>query len=215
MDLPRPGISPDDLRFARNWRLRNAALYDFLKRHNATIEQIARGFFPGRTMATRKKRASRWLAKQRRRGRVRVVGVVQRRDTGRPEIVYGKKCSPERLAHEVAVAELELLLDVELMREAKVGRTQADAVAIISKRKWFMEVDNSAKMTAKQMQAKWERYQGVTDYILVVAMTESRMQRLRKGAERVKTIAMFSTFDRLRSGVPEPLVDWYGKAAPL
>src|SRR5437660_178312 len=82
MDLRSPGV----------WRSRHAAIYDFLERHSATVEQIARRFFSGRTMATRKKKANRWLVKQRKRGRIRVVGIVQRRDTGRPEFTYGRRC---------------------------------------------------------------------------------------------------------------------------
>ena len=40
-------------------------------------------FFGGRTLGTRKKKAYRWICKQRKRGRVRVIGVAQRRDTVR------------------------------------------------------------------------------------------------------------------------------------
>ena len=74
----------------------------------------------------------------------------------------------------------------------------------------YIEVDNSGKMTAKQMEAKWKRYEGVDGFILVIAVTEARMQRLRSGAERVKEIAFFTTFARLQSAVPEPWTDWYG-----
>lgn len=35
----------------------------------------------------------------------------------------------------------------------------------------YIEVDNSGKMTAQQMQAKWKRYEGVDGFILVVAVT--------------------------------------------
>lgn len=205
MDPRAPGV----------WRLRNAAIFAFLARHSATTDQIARRFFPGRTLETRKKKASRWLVRQRRRGRVRVIGVVQRRETGRPEIVYGRRCPQDQIEHEVRVAETELLLGTELQREAKAGRTQADAVMVREGRTCFIEVDNSGNMTAAQMRAKWRRYEGVDGFILVIAVTEGRMQRLRKGADLVKDAALFTTFERLRSGMPEPWVDWYGKTAGI
>jgi hypothetical protein len=41
------------------------------------------------------------------------------------------------------------------------------------------------------------------------------MQRLRRDAELVKDAALFTTFDRLASGVPEPWVDWYGKTVAV
>lgn len=206
MDPRAPGV----------WRPRHAALFDFLARHSATTAQIAEGFFPGRTLATRKKKASRWLVKQRRRKRVGVVGLVLRRDTGRPEIVYGRRCKLDQIEHEVRVADLALLFpEAPIERGVKVGRTEADGMMIRDKRRCFIEVDNSGKMTAKQMESKWKRYEGAEGFILVVAVTEGRMQRLRKGASRVKDLALFTTFERLQSGLPEPWVDWYGKTVRI
>jgi hypothetical protein len=97
----------------------------------------------------------------------------------------------------------------------KVGRAEPDAVMEIDGHRFAIEVDNSGKMAARQMAAKWERYQGEDEDILVVALTEGRMERLRKGAEAVKDRAMFTTFARLRSGSLEPWVDWYGKTTGL
>src|SRR5687768_9301122 len=99
MDLRAPGV----------WRPKHAAIYEFLRRHSATTEQIARGFFTGRTLATRFKKASRWLVRQRKRRRIQVIGIVQRRDTGRPEIVYGRRCQLDQIEHEVRVADFALL----------------------------------------------------------------------------------------------------------
>jgi len=199
MDPRAPGI----------WRPRNAARFDFLERHCCTSEQLARGFFPGRTMETRKKKARRWLGKKRRRGKVRVVGFVQRRDTGRPEIVYGRRVKEDQIEHEVMIAELELIMQSKIFREAKIGNTEADGMMIRDGRKCWIEVDNSGKMTAKQMQEKWKRYGKIDGYILVIAQREARMQRLRKGAEAVKNIALFTTFERLTKG-EEPWADWFG-----
>jgi len=147
---------------------------------------------------------------------VKVLGVVQRRDTGRPEVVYGRRCKPTEIEHEVRVADLALhFRDCPFQRGVKVGRAEPDAVMVRDGERVAIEVDNSGKMTAKQMAAKWERYQDGNSYILVVALTEARMQRLRKGAEPVKDRALFTTFERLRSGMPEPWVDWYGQTTDL
>jgi len=96
-----------------------------------------------------------------------------------------------------------------------VGRTEPDGLIIRDGQECFVEIDNSGKMDAKQMLAKWKRYEGVKGYILVVAVTEARMQRLRKDAESVKDIALFTTFERLHSDLAEPWVDWYGKTVRI
>jgi hypothetical protein len=147
---------------------------------------------------------------------MRVIGVVQRRESGRPEIVYGRRCPLDMIEHEVRVTDLALLFPDSLFaRGVKVGRTEADAVMMRNDQRCYIEVDNSGKMTQKQMQAKWKRYEGVTGFILVIAVTESRMERLRKGAEAVKNIALFTTFERLHSGKNEPWIDWYGQTTGM
>ena len=54
----------------------------------------------------------------------------------------------------------------------KVGDAEPDAVMVRDGIKFFIEVDNSGKMTRKQMAAKWKRYGKVDGVILVVALTE-------------------------------------------
>ena len=203
-----------DSRAPRVWRDRRAAILDFLDRFSATAEQLAQRFFPGGTLETQKRKARRWLEKQRRRKRVRVVGLVQRRETGRPEIVYVRRCPADTIEHEVRVTDFALLFsDCRIVRDAKVGGTEADALMIRGGERCYVEIDNSGKMTAKQMTAKWKRYSGVDGFILVVALTETRMERLRRGADLVKNVALFTTFARLQSGMAEPWVDWYGRTA--
>lgn len=147
-----------------------------------------------------------------------MIGIVQRRDTGRPELVYGRWCKHDVLEHEVRVTDFALLFpDSPLSRDAAVGKTEADAVMVRREQTCFVEIDNSGKMTAKQMEAKWRRYRAAEmqdAFILVVARTEARMQKLRKGAELVKELAFFTTFDRLRSN-PKPWLDWHGNAERL
>jgi hypothetical protein len=141
---------------------------------------------------------------------------VQRRESGRPEIVYGLRCQQDQIEHEVRITDLALFfLDCPFTRGVKVGRTEADAMMIRDGKRCYIEVDNSGKMTANQMAAKWKRYEGVDGFILVVAVTEGRMQRLRHGASLVKDVALFTTFERLHSGMPEPWIDWYGKTTDI
>lgn len=153
--------------------------------------------------------------KMRKRKRIRMVGLVQRRDTGRPEVVYGRRCPQDELEHEVRVADLELILKTKIIRGVKVGRTEPDGMTIRGGQRCFIEIDNSGKMTVKkQMEAKWKRYENVDGFILVVAVTEARMQRIRKGAERVKELAFFTTCERLRT-MAQPWIDWHGNSLTI
>ena len=202
-----------DLRSPRIWRPRDAAILAFLKEHPATTEHLA-AFFPGRTLAARRKKAVKWATRQRRRGRLRLVGVVQRKDVGRPEVVYGRPCRRAQLEHELRITDFAVRFPGRpFRRNAKVGTTEADGVLVHDGRTCYVEVDNSGKMTAKQMEAKWKRYGPVDGFILVVCRTEPRLERLRRGAELVKDVALFTTFDRLNGG--RPWVDWYGQTVDL
>ena len=109
----------------------------------------------------------------------------------------------DKIEHEVRVADLAIYFKAyPFIRGTKVGRAEPDAVMNHNGRRCYIEIDNTGKMTQQQMTAKWKRYGDVDGFILVVAMTEGRMQRLIKGAELVKDFALFTTFDRLRSGKP-------------
>lgn len=202
-----------DPRSPRVWRPRNAALHAFLRQQCATHEHLA-AFFPGRTLAARRKKAAKWAARQRHRGRIRLIGVAQRKDTGRPELVYGRPCRAAQLEHELRVTDFRVwFLDRPFTPRVPVGRTEADGLLIHDGRRCYVEIDNSENMTAKQMTAKWERYGVVDGFILVVCRTEGRMDRLRTGAVAVKDAALFTTWDRLRNG--KPWLDWYGNAVAI
>ena len=201
MDPRAPGV----------WRPLRARILDFLHRHSATTEQLGRKFFRGGTVEEQRKKASRWTIRERKRGRITMSGVVQRKDTGRPEIVYGRR--NKNLAHEVAVAEAEIQLQARLERGVKVGDAEPDGVTEIGGERCCVEVDHSGKMNAKQMKAKWEHYGEVKGFILVIAMSEWRMRRIIHWSEPVREVAFFTTFDRLRAG--RPWVDYDGKEAKL
>lgn len=145
---------------------------------------------------------------------MKVIGVVQRKDTGRPEIAYGRRCKADQILHQVMLAEMALMYrDSPFTPDVKVGRTEADAAMVREGRTCFIELDNSGKMTARQMQAKWERYGRLGDdqVILVVTMSEGRMERIRKGAEAVRDWIFVTTFDRLRNA-EKPWVDFAGNS---
>lgn len=141
-----------------------------------------------------------------------MIGIVQRRETGRPEHAYSeRRCSPDEIEHEVRVTDVAFhFADAPASRGETVNRAAPDLILRIDGRRCYVEVDNSQKMTARQMQEKWERYGTLSDreFILVVCRTTGRLERLRAGAEAVKEWALFTTFDRLRAG--HPWVDWYG-----
>ena len=97
-------------------------------------------------------------------------------------------------------------------RSKKRARAEPDGTGERDGQRLAIEIDNSGKMTVKkQMTAKWKRYEGFAGFVLVVAHDESRMHRLRESATEFRDISLlFTTFDRLRAGEPEPWVDWCG-----
>lgn len=145
--------------------------------------------------------------KLRKQGRLKVAGVVQRKDGGRPEIAYGRRAKD--LEHAVQITELELLigrieLPVKCGKAEPDGMFQGDAV----------ELDFSGKENKKQWQGKLAKYPREETWILVVAMSEARMQRLRAWSESLKDWMVFSTFDRLRAG-GQAWVDCQGNVTAL
>ena len=192
-------------------KARRAAIREYLQSRNATIGQIARRFFASDTPETSRKKASRWLCKERQRKRVRVRGVVHLNVSGRPEIVYGRRCKEDQLEHEVLVTEAELLLGGHFTRNVAIGKTVADALLVQDGTRFYIEVDNET-MSGRQMREKWNRYGDVKDYILVICRTKTRMRQLMRTAGSLKHVTLFARFRWLQSErVQEPWVDWYGK----
>lgn len=135
--------------------------------------------------------------------------------TGRPELVYGKKCREEELEHEALITEAEILIGAPFLRSVPVGKTVADAKTIREGIDLYLEVDNES-MTATQMRDKWERYEGIDGFILLVCRSKGRLRRLIKGAQPVKRIILFSRFKWLRlKHVNKRWVDWKGNRIDL
>jgi hypothetical protein len=199
-----------DLKPARVSKSRRDTLYSILDRFTVTTAQIVR-YFPGRTLSTRLKTANRWLRRQRKRNKARVIGIVQLKETGRPVHAYGRRCAADEIEHELFVSEIAFHFGLaQAWRGEVVHRANPDLLLRIDGKRCYVEVDNSQKMTARQMQDKWDRYGTLSDdeFILVICHTVGRMERLRAKAETVKDWALFTTFDRLRAG--EPWVDYIG-----
>ncbi len=137
-------------------------------------------------------------------------------ETGRPELVYGKKSKDEELEHEVLITEAELQLGGPFERNAAVGKTIADGLLIRDGARLYVEIDNES-MSPKQMKEKWMRYDEKLDgFILLICRTKGRLKRLVRSAERVKNVILFSRFAWLRKEkVSEKWIDWYGKRAKI
>lgn len=187
MHLSSPGIS----------KTRRCDVREFLGSRNATVDQIRRKFFSGGTPETDRKKANRFLCKERKRKRIRIRGVVQLNANGRPELAYGKKCRIDELEHEVLNTEAELLIGGPYERNVPVGKTIADAATMRNGIRFFVEVDNET-MSPKQMREKWSRYKGARGFILLVCRTKSRLKRLIKSARSVKGVILFTRFHWLR-----------------
>lgn len=205
-----------DPRNPKSWRPRHARILAFLGLFCLTTADIA-SFFGGTTVEVRERQASRWLVTQRRRNRVRMVGIVQEKATGRPAYIYGRYAKQQELFHELAVGRFALVYREHwtFSRDAAVGKTVADAAMTNGGRKAWLEVDNAHKQTKAQYRAKWRLYSGVQDFVLVVCHTERRMQKVRSWSEPVREIALFTTFERLASEQDEPWIDFDGHSTEL
>lgn len=137
------------------------------------------------------------------------------KETGRPELVYGKHTKEFALEHEVLITEAELLLGESIQRNVPIGKAIADGMLIRKGARLYVEVDNE-HMTPSQMREKWIHYGSVDGFILLICLTTGRMRRLMRSAERVKNVIFFSRVAWLRmENVREKWIDWYGKRAEI
>lgn len=143
-----------------------------------------------------------------------MTGIVQTRWTGRPENQYARfAIRPKEAFHEYLLTEIRLhFLRYPFRRVGRASETEPDGCVTIDGEDCWVEAD-AGTMDRKQMQAKWRRYEGSTGDILVVTVSEGRMQRLRAEAETVRDRALFTTLKRLREG--KPWVDYEGNTVNL
>lgn len=207
-------VEPDLQQTGVRWQERDRDIIDLVSEHPATAEQVARIYFTGGTPKpeTARKKANRRLNRLARRRKIRALGLVLLKGTGRPQIVYGgRKIKLGMLEHEVLITELRLFFFPHAFeRSVPIGKTTADALLTKDQTRFWIELDTN-RMDARQMRAKWMRYGACQDFILIVCQSEKRLKRLKESAERVKHIALFTTMNRLKLGRNEPWEDCEGK----
>lgn len=207
---------PDLQQTGVRWQERDRGIVELVSEHPATAEQVARLYFssgtPGKPETSRKK-ANRRLNRLARRRKIRAIGLVLLKGTGRPQIVYGgRKIKLGMLEHEVLITELRLhFFPHPFERSVPIGKTTADALLFKDQTKFWIELDTN-RMDQRQMRAKWLRYGNCQDFILIVCQSEKRLKRLKESAQQVKHIALFTTMNRLKLGRDKPWEDCEGKA---
>jgi hypothetical protein len=164
------------------------------------------------------KAASRHLSRERKRGAVEVIAVVQRNDTGHPSFVYalrGHKHRHAEIEHSLMRTEIEILMGCRIEAGERFGRTVCDGLLERDGVRLHLEADWSGKETRKQWGDKLNRFPKETSDMVLVAAGEPRMRRLIEWTMGLPCMRfmLFSTLDRLRG--PEPWVDCTGRTARI
>jgi hypothetical protein len=175
-------------------RQRDALLLWLLLRHPATAGMLAEiGIFPSRKKATRR------LRKLQRRRLVRCLGSVALKD-GRPEHVYARgRWKSDNLLHEVQLTRVCLKLDADELRRG-VGQVdptlRPDAELRINGDRYLLEMDLGTMSYPDIVRKRFIRYRECSDLVLWVSPTEHRMEGLRRHADMLRAIALFTTLER-------------------
>ena len=147
------------------------------------------GWFPNR------KKALRRLRQLVKRKRIRLVGTVTRK-AGRPEHVYCRfRPKTDQLLHEVELTELCLRLDagtiIRGLHVADRGR-RPDAEVWIKGRLYSLELDRGT-MGYTQLARRFQLYEGSPHLVLWVCSSRERLEEMRRRAERIRHVALFTT----------------------
>jgi hypothetical protein len=194
-------------------RKRDARICWLLGMHPVTAAMLVRiGFFPSRNKAL--KRLSRLVAKR----RIRLVGTVCRK-AGRPEHVYCRwRPKQDHMLHEVQLTDLCLRIDAgRILRGPHVidKQTLPDAEVWINGELYYLELDRGT-MGYAQIGRRFAKYENSSRLVLWVCSTEDHMGGLRKRAERLRRIALFTTFaEALATPHGEVWRDYAGERAAL
>lgn len=190
---------------------RHAEIGLYLETRIATTDQIARRFFAGgkATDETVRKKASRWLCRQRKRKRFPVRGVTMVNRW--PQVVYGKPVHPDFIDHEILITTAEDLIGSLFDRHAKAGDANPDGIFERDGCVFAVELDKHS-MTSRQLAQKWALFRPwVSDdhYILVICRSKRRLANLMRGAaDSVGGSALFTLIKWLRySRVERPWID--------
>ena len=194
-------------------RVRDARVEWLLGMHPVTAAMIVGlGWFPNR------KKALRRLRRLALRKRIRLVGTVCRR-AGRPEHVYCRfRPKTDQLLHEIELTELCLRLDAgAIMRGPHVADRERcpDAEVWINGRLYSLELDRGT-MGYAQLARRFRLYEGSSHFVLWVCSSRERLEEMRRRAERIRSIALFTTLaEVLASPHGEIWRDYHGGRAAL
>ena len=195
-----PLTCPSPHESSRFARLRDERVCFLLSQHPVTAAQLVTlRWFPTKNKALRR------LRRLVQRKRIRVVGTVCRK-AGRPEYVYCRiRPKSDSLLHEVELTELCLRLDVGRIVRTPQAVDQVlrpDAEIWVNGRRYFLELDRGT-MGYAQIARRFRFYTGSTELVLWVCSSRERMEGMRKRAESIRSVALFTTF-------PETLASPHG-----
>lgn len=143
---------------------------------------------------------------------------MQLRDNGRPQDVYfNGSLKIDHLKHEVLLTDFLLLYEgVEFCRLWDVDQqVRADAEMVLNGMKFFVELD-TGEVSLGRVEKRWENYSGVSDYLLVVTSSETRLRNLVEHSSEVRGIALFTTLDEVKEEpYGEVWLDCFGKRVAL
>ncbi len=195
-------------------RERDERIRWLLETHPVTAAMLVRiGWFPSRNKALRR------LGRLVRRKRIRLVGTVCEKP-GRPENVYCRWTpKADHLLHEVQLTRLCLRLDAgKILRGAQVLDTQVrpDAEVWINGEVYYLEWDRGTMGYTQIVRHRFRKYEGCRHLALWVCSSEGRREGLRSRAERIRSVALFTTAaEALASPHGEIWTDYHGGRAAL
>jgi hypothetical protein len=202
---------PNTLAFAHQ---RDARIGWLLEMHPVTAAMLVQiGWFPSKNKAL--KRLHRLVAKK----RIRLIGTVYQKP-GRPENVYCRWTpKADHLLHETQLTQLCFRLDAEkILRGPHVLDTEVrpDAEVWINGDVYYLEWDRGTMSYGQIVQHRFRKYENCRHLVLWVSPSVVRQEGLRGRAERIRTIALFTTAgEALVSPHRAIWVDYQGEKASL
>ncbi len=194
-------------------RRRDSRIRWLLDMHPVTAAMLVRiGWFPDRNKALQR------LRRLAARGQLRFVGTVARKH-GRPEHVYCRwRPKPDHLLHEIELTELCFRVDAGRISRgphAVDRRLLPDAELWINGHHYHLELDRGT-MSYAQLERRFEKYIGCRELVLWVCSSRERVEGMRRRAETIRSIALFTTLsEALASPHGAIWIDYQGKKAAL
>lgn len=173
------------------------------------------GFFRSKTRAS--KRLRRLVEKK----HLHITGSVCLKN-GRPEYVYCRRSlhvKADNLLHEVQLSRICFRIHADEVRRgpAEVDRyLLPDAELRINGRRFLLEFDAGTMGLDAIITTRFAKYRSCDDLVLWVCATQARMERLRRHAESIRSIALFTTLELVLRAPHAPLwMDFDGERAAL